>query len=66
MNCTHLQLALAAWKNQILLFELLEKYPNVHTPFCIQNGNLRERTREINLLIHKRIVHNADIILKLL
>lgn len=61
-NFMYLQLALAAWKNQILLFELFEKYPNVHTSFCIQNGNLRERAREINLPIPKKIVYNAGII----
>lgn len=47
---------------EFLLFELFEKYPNVHTSFCIQNGNLREKTREINLTIPKKIAYNADII----
>lgn len=51
---------------EFLLFELFEKYPNVHTSFCIQNGNLRDKAREINLTIPKKIAYNADTFLKLL
>lgn len=47
---------------EFLLFELFEKYPNVHTSFCIQNGNLREKAREITLTIPKKIAYNAGII----
>lgn len=61
-NFRHLQLALAAWEHQILLFELFEKYPNVHTSFCIQNGNLREKAREINLSPPKKISYDVHII----